>query len=74
MKAKNYQDIRKNQAQTDANGNKRGVNKPDAQGTNPDTNQREYVEVDRNAKRSLDHYKTIMKNDPDGKCTLVSCP
>ncbi|MDB6107639.1 MAG: hypothetical protein JWO52_7638 [Gammaproteobacteria bacterium] len=74
MKEKDYRDIRKNQAQTDANGNKVGDNKPDAQGTNPDTNQREYVEVDRNAKRSLDHYKEIIKNDPAGKCTLVPCP
>jgi RHS repeat-associated protein len=74
MRDKDYRDIRKNQAQVDAQGNKVGNNRPDAQGTNPETGQREHVEVDRNAARGAQHERDIMRNDPSVKCTLRSCP
>jgi RHS repeat-associated protein len=73
MRDQNYTDIRKDQAQVDANGNKVGNNRPDVQGTNPKTGQREHVEVDRDPKRGAKHERDIMRNDPSAKCTLLSC-
>jgi hypothetical protein len=74
MKDQGYRDIRKNQTQVDAQGNKVGNNRPDAQGTNPQTGQREHVEVDRNPSRGEQHQEDIMRNDPSAKCTLQPCP
>ncbi len=74
MRDQSYGDIRKNQAQVDAQGNKVGNNRPDVQGTNPETGQREHVEVDRNPARGAQHEKDILRNDPSAKCTLRSCP
>jgi hypothetical protein len=74
MRDKGYGDIRKNQAQVDAQGNKVGNNRPDAQGTNPETGQREHVEVDRVPARGAQHESDIMRNDPTAKCTLLPCP
>ena len=62
-----YTDVRKNQQQVDADGNKVGTNRPDVQGTNPKTKQREYWEFDHNAKNSKAHEETIQSNDPSGK-------
>ncbi len=69
-----YGDIRKDQAQVDANGNKVGNNRPDAQGTNPATGQREHVEVDRDPRRGDQHEQDIKRNDPNSKCTKLPCP
>ncbi len=74
MRDNNYGDIRKNQAQVDADGNKVGDNRPDVQGTNPQTGQREHVEVDRDPKRGAKHEADIKRNDPNAKCTLIRCP
>lgn len=74
MRDKGYTDIRKDQTQVDANGNRVGDNRPDAQGTNPETGQREHVEVDRNPASGQKHQEDIQRNDPSAKCTLISCP
>jgi len=74
MKQEGYGDIRKNQTQVDADGNRVGNNRPDLQGTNPTTGQREHVEVDRNPARAAQHERDIMRNDPSSKCTLLPCP
>lgn len=74
MKQEGYGDIRKNQTQVDAKGNRVGNNRPDLQGTNPNTNQREHIEVDRNPARAAQHKRDIMRNDPNAKCTLLPCP
>jgi hypothetical protein len=58
-------DIRKNQAQVDANGNKVGNNRPDVQWTDED-GVRHYKEYDHNPKSSENHGKVISKNDPKG--------
>jgi RHS repeat-associated protein len=60
-----YTDIRKNQRQTDAEGNVVGNNRPDVQGTNPNTGQREHVEIDRNPANGLRHERRIYQNDPN---------
>ena len=62
-KEKGHTDIRKNQAQVDANGNKVGDNRPDLQSTDK-TGQRQIYEVDRTTKSSQNHVNTIKKNDP----------
>jgi len=74
MKDQGYRDVRKNQAQVDARGNKVGSNRPDVQGTNPRTGQREHVEVDRDPNRGAQHQRDIMKNDSSAVCTLKRCP
>lgn len=74
MKQKGYRDVRTNQVQVDADGNVAGNNRPDVQGTNPDSDQREIVEIDRNPASGERHRETIMRNDPTAKCTLISCP
>jgi hypothetical protein len=58
-------DIRKNQQQVDANGNKVGNNRPDVQWTDKD-GVRHYQEYDHNPASSLKHAEEIMKNDPSG--------
>ena len=72
MRDNGYTDIRKNQTQVDANGNRVGNNRPDAQGTRPD-GQREYREQDTNPNRSAQHGETIKRNDPRGICILNIC-
>lgn len=72
MKDKGYTDIRKNQAQVDAQGNKVGNNRPDSQGTRPD-GKREYREQDTDPNRSTQHGETIKRNDPSGICILSIC-
>ena len=74
MRDKNYGDIRKNQTQVDAQGNKVGNNRPDVQGTNPETGQREHVDVDRDPNRGVQHDQDIRRNDRAAKCTLLPCP
>lgn len=74
MKERGYTDIRKNQTQVDGAGNRVGNNRPDLQGTNPVTGQREHIEVDRDPARAAQHYRDIMKSDPQAICTLISCP
>jgi len=59
--------VRKNQQQTDVNGNKVGTNRPDVQ---YDQNGQHYNhEVDRNASNSQKHVETIRKNDPNSNIT-----
>ena len=74
MRDGGYGDIRKNQTQVDAQGNRVGNNRPDVQGTNPQTGQREHVEVDRDPNRAAQHQRDIMRNDPSARCTLLKCP
>jgi hypothetical protein len=74
MRQEGFDDIRKNQTQVDVDGNRVGNNRPDLQGTNPKTGQRENVEVDRNPARAAQHERNIMRNDPTAKCTLIPCP
>ena len=69
MRDKGYTDIRKNQTQVNANGQKVGNNRPDAQGTRPDGT-REYREQDNNKKNSERHGDQIRNNDPNGVCIL----
>lgn len=56
-------DIRKNQAQVDANGNKVGNNRPDVQ-YNKDGIHYNY-EVDRSAANNSAHKEVIKNNDPN---------
>ena len=58
-------DIRKNQQQVDANGNKVGNNRPDLQWTDGQ-GQRHYWEIDSNKSSSNKHGETIKNNDPNG--------
>ena len=69
MRDNGYTDIRKNQAQVDAQGNKVGDNRPDAQGTRPDGT-REIREQDRDPARSRQHGDQIRANDPNAVCIL----
>ena len=72
MKDKGYKDIRKNQQQVDASGKRVGRNRPDVQGTNPDTGQREYVEINSTKQNEALHEATIMRNDPNGLYRAVN--
>ena len=58
-------DIRKNQQQVDANGNKIGTNRPDLQWTDSE-GIRHYWEIDKNKNSSVRHGEVIKKNDPNG--------
>ena len=69
MKQGDYKDIRKNQTQVDAKGNKVGNNRPDVQGINQ-KGEREYVEIDKNPRSSQRHGEVIKGNDPNGKIIL----
>ncbi len=70
MKKEQYDDIRVNQQQIDATGQRVGTNRPDVQGTNPNTKQREYIEYDRStSKRGPQHRDRIESNDPKGCVT-----
>jgi hypothetical protein len=67
MQAEGYEDIRVNQQQVNAQGERVGVNRPDLQGTNPATGRREYVEYDRtSSNRGPEHERRIRANDPEG--------
>jgi len=67
MQDAGHKDIRKNQAQVNAKGEKVGNNRPDVQGTNTKTGKREIVEIDRTQKKADKHNKVIKKNDPDAE-------
>jgi len=62
-KDKNATDVRKNQVQVDADGNRVGNNVVDAQYNDVDGVHNCY-EVDHSATRSQNHVNTITKNDP----------
>ncbi len=68
-KSQGAENIRKNQVQTDANGNRVGNNRPDLQfdQNGKHTN----VEVDNNAVNSEAHGQTIRQNDPQANCVLI---
>jgi hypothetical protein len=65
VKEAGHTDIRKNQAQVNANGEKVDKSRPDVQSTDK-SGKRKYVEVDRNVKSNRKHEARIKKNDPDG--------
>ena len=67
-KQQRKQNIRKNQAQVDVNGNKVGSNRPDVQ---YDMNgQHMNVEFDIKPENGLQHQQTIQNNDPNTKVIL----
>lgn len=73
MKAGGYQDVRVNQQQVNADGDRVGTNRPDLQGTNPKTGQREYIEYDKTtSSRGKPHEERILANDPLGSVDLVT--
>ena len=57
-------DIRKNQCQVDAEGNKIGNNRPDVQ-FNDENGYHHNVEFDNDPKKSAKHKETIERNDPN---------
>ena len=61
----NMKNVRKNQQQVDANGNKVGTNRPDLQWTDSE-GKRHYWEIDRSKSSSIKHGETIQRNDPSG--------
>jgi RHS repeat-associated protein len=68
-----HTDIRKNQAQVNANGEKVGNNRPDVQSTDKDGN-RHNTEIDRSEKNGSKHEETIKKNDPSSTVHKVTIP
>lgn len=69
--AKGYEDIRVDQQQVNAAGERVGVNRPDLQGTNPVTGQREYVEYETSqSDRGPGHEARTLANDPAGKSSV----
>ncbi|HZJ67916.1 MAG TPA: toxin TcdB middle/N-terminal domain-containing protein [Kofleriaceae bacterium] len=74
MQAKGYRDIRVDQQQVNAAGDRVGINRPDLQGTSP-AGVREYVEYDAPpSSRAAGHKARIEANDPKGKVTLKEIP
>ena len=72
--AEGYTDIRVNQQQVNAQGQRVGINRPDLQGTSP-TGQREYIEYDTpSSTRGPGHKARIEANDPAGSVTLIEQP
>ena len=70
MEEAGYTDIRVNQQQVNAAGERVGINKPDVQGTSP-SGTREYIEYDTKASgRGPGHEQRIIANDPAGKVQL----
>jgi ketosteroid isomerase-like protein len=65
---KNAEDVRKNQAQVDAEGNKVGDNRPDVQWTDEE-GRRHYVEV--TSKTSRGNPDQIRANDPKGIIEII---
>jgi hypothetical protein len=71
MQAGQYKDIRVDQQQVNAAGQRVGINRPDVQGTHP-AGEREYVEIDpQSSARGPLHEQRILANDPGGKVTLI---
>lgn len=62
-------DIRVNQQQVDANGNRVGVNRPDLQYTTKD-GKRVYVEYDQKPSSGISHKERIDANDSNGEVIL----
>lgn len=62
-KQDNIQNIRKNQQQVDANGNRMGNNRPDIQRDLDGIHHN--LEVDRNVRNNVKHERVIRKNDPE---------
>jgi hypothetical protein len=63
--ANGHTDIRMNQQQVDAKGNRVGINRPDLQSTDAN-GVRHYTEYDRSAQSAADHHARTTANDPDG--------
>ena len=64
-----YTDVRVNQQQVNAQGQRVGVNRPDLQGTNP-SGQRENIEYDTSSSpRGPAHEQRIKANDPQAQVT-----
>ena len=68
IKEQGGSNIRKNQAQVDANGNKVGNNRPDIQYDMDGVHHTE--EFDYNPANSQRHYETIKQNDPSTEINL----
>lgn len=74
MQAQGYTDIRVNQQQVNAAGQRVGINRPDLQGTSP-TGQRVYVEYDTpTSGRGAGHEARIRANDPSATVILKTIP
>ena len=70
LKSQGYTDIRVNQQQVNAAGERVGVNRPDIQATSP-TGQRVYIEYDTSAStRAAGHLQRISANDPNAMVIL----
>jgi RHS repeat-associated protein len=70
MLQKGYTDVRVNQQQVNHLGERVGINRPDIQGTNPQTGRREYHEIDRTSStRGPMHESRTLSNDPLGTYT-----
>jgi hypothetical protein len=68
-----FDDIRINQQQVDARGNRVGINRPDLQATNPHTGLREYYEFDTSSStRGPGHAQRILANDGFGVVFLIT--
>lgn len=71
LEAQGYRDIRVNQQQLNARGERCGVCRPDIQATSP-TGQRVYIELDRvTSNRGPVHERRLRANDPDGTVDLI---
>ena len=64
-RAAGHTDIRVNQQQTNAQGERVGVNRPDVQSTDAN-GVRRYSEYDRSAQNAADHHTRTLANDPNG--------
>ncbi len=62
-------EIRKNQIQVDVDGNRVGNNRPDIQYDKDGVHYN--IEVDNSHKNSINHGKTIQKNDPNSNVELI---
>ena len=71
MKKNKWEDVRVNQQQVDAKGNVVGRNRPDVQGTHPETGQRVNIEIDTSESGSLRHQRVVPANDPDAVNTFI---
>ncbi|MEQ9485817.1 phage tail protein [Coleofasciculus sp. F4-SAH-05] len=71
MQNLDYNDIRFNQAQVNAQGNMVGRNRPDNAGINPNTDRRWNLEVDTQSGQSLHHEQHIPIRDPDAVNSFV---
>jgi hypothetical protein len=70
LKAAGYTDIRVNQQQVNAAGERVGINRPDIQATSP-SGQRVYIEYDTSvSNRGPLHEQRLNANDPTGKVEL----